>query len=51
MILARVRREPAMAAAGSVSFFDIKAGLKQMEGDIKQSFPTFTRILSHTTLH
>jgi hypothetical protein len=51
MILARVRREPVMAAAGSVSFFDIKGGLKQMEGELKQSFPTFTRILSHTTLH
>jgi hypothetical protein len=51
MILARVRREPAMAAAGGVSFFDIKGGLKQMEGELKQSFPTFTRILSHTTLH
>lgn len=51
MILARVRREPVMAAAGGVSFFDIKGGLKQMEGELKQSFPTFTRILSHTTLH
>ena len=51
MILARVRREPVMAGADGVSFFDIKGGLKQMEGELKQSFPTFTRILSHTTLH
>jgi hypothetical protein len=50
MILARVRREP-VAVNGSVSFFDIKGGLKQMHGEIKQTFPTFTRILSHTTLH
>jgi hypothetical protein len=49
MILARTRREP--VAAGPVGFFDIKGGLKQMEGDLKESFPTFTRILSHTTLH
>jgi hypothetical protein len=49
MILARTRREP--VAAGDVSFFDIKGGLKQMQGDLKQSFPTFSRILSHTTLH
>jgi hypothetical protein len=51
MILARVRREPVMAGANAVSFFDIKGGLKQMEGELKQTFPTFTRILSHTTLH
>jgi phosphatidylserine/phosphatidylglycerophosphate/cardiolipin synthase-like enzyme len=49
MILARTRREP--VAAGNVSFFDIKGGLKQMQGDLKQTFPTFTKILSHTTLH
>ena len=49
MILARTRREP--VAAGAPGFFDIKGGLKQMHGDIKQTFPTFTRILSHTTLH
>jgi hypothetical protein len=49
MILARTRREPVMA--GEIGFFDLKGGLKQMEGDLKQSFPTFTRILSHTTLH
>lgn len=49
MILARTRREP--VAAGDVSFFDIKGGLDKMQGDLKQSFPTFTRILSHTTLH
>lgn len=39
MILARVRREP--VTAGPVGFFDIKGGLKQ-------SFPTFTRILTQT---
>ncbi len=50
MILARTRREPAVPV-GATGFFDIKGGLKQMEGDLKQSFPTFTKILSHTTLH
>jgi hypothetical protein len=49
MILARTRREPVLA--GEVGFFDIKGGLDKMQGDLKQSFPTFTRILSHTTLH
>jgi hypothetical protein len=49
MILARTRREP--LAKEEVNFFDIKGGLKQMGGDLKDSFPTFTRILSHTTLH
>lgn len=49
MILARVRREPVQV--GATGFFDIKGGLKQMEVELKQSFPTFTRVLSHTTLH
>jgi hypothetical protein len=51
MVLARTRREPAMAAAGPAGFFDIKGGLKQMQGELKESFPTFTKILQHTTLH
>lgn len=46
MIMARARREP----AGPSGFFDIKGGLKQMQGELKESFPTFTKILQHTTL-
>lgn len=46
MILARTRREPVLA--GDVAFFDIRGGLKKIDGDLKQSFPTFTKILSHT---
>jgi hypothetical protein len=45
MILARTRREPVTAGVG---FFDIKGGLNKVGGDLKQSFPTFTKILSHT---
>ncbi len=46
MILARARREPVVA--GELAFFDIRGGLKKIDGDLKQSFPTFTRILAHT---
>jgi hypothetical protein len=46
MILARARREPVVA--GELAFFDIRGGLRKIDGDLKQSFPTFTKILSHT---
>jgi hypothetical protein len=46
MILARTRREPAVVEP--VGFFDLKGGLNKMQTDLKQSFPTFTRLLNHT---
>jgi len=44
MVLARTRREP--VAPEEIGFFDIKNGLRQIEGDLRQSFPTFSRILA-----
>jgi hypothetical protein len=52
MILARTRREPVAVPSGvAVGFFDLKGGVDKLQTDLKQSFPTFTKILSHTTLH
>ena len=48
MILARAHREPVMVPSGAVSFFDLRGGLRQMQGDLKQSFPTFTKILTRS---
>ena len=45
MILARTRREP--VTVDELRFFDLKGGLKQIGGDLRQSFPTFTKILVH----
>lgn len=51
MILVTAQREMIMAQNGAIGFFDIRGGLKQIQGELKQSFPTFSRILSHTGAH
>lgn len=49
MILARTRREPVLVPSGAaVGFFDLKGGVDKLQSDLKQTFPTFTKILAHT---